>query len=129
MSLLRLPWGNPVIARLTATVAATAAVSLALVTPAQANPVDVNGCGATATSNGTATCVFVAQPGYYALDLWTTARYAWAQVSCPLGGSLYVNAWDYEGWKWVDGNLSGGVCTLSVSAGTGGSARALTQLH
>lgn len=113
----------------TATVAASALASLALASPATALPVGVNTCDIEAPADTTLTCVFYGNAGYFSIDLTTRARYSWAEASCTGGGSLYVNAWDYEYHDWVDGSLGGGVCTMSVSAGSGGVAWAIVQRY
>lgn len=112
------------LARLTAIVAATAALSLGIVAPADAAVVGIDQCDTTSPANTSTTCVFIGTPGTFTLDLNSGARYAWAEATCSQGGSLYVNVWDYEGgYDWDYNYLYGGLCTLVVSAGAGGSAR------
>jgi hypothetical protein len=103
--------------------AAAAVLAATAVAPAHAEVVGINSCAATAVTGARGSCVFVAQPGTYTIEIIGTGRYSWADVHCNQQQPstdppyLFVDAWDADGgFDTERGPLPGGVCTLRVAA-------------
>src|SRR4051812_19069057 len=104
-------------------VTAALAVALAIAAPARAEVGGIIECSTTAPANGQSNCTMVVEPGTYQLDLTSTAAFATATVACngALEDPLYVSV-SGGGHRTTTGTLLDPLCTLSVTATSGGTA-------